>query len=294
MPPEITRERLNFSMTRKVKWRYLSKKFDRFRREYIVWLDRNNSEPTGQVERHFSAPVVIPDEFLEFPVDKPWRVDLDLMAYARYLKSALQEWQVRYEEIRGSLAKNVPDEKALKLAGEKPQDWRLVILMDRGDPWCLGFQDERTPAVVKIIGPAPTKAEIRRLAQLGPKDLRLDPELEALLAEGPKSDSHFPDERETDEEADLQERSFRGVKAADIDPNGELARRLNMNKALELSDESDDEPLLTGDLDLDTEPVEMNDELSDLVQALEEEVDPAAMGGKKLNPKLNRTKAGKE
>lgn len=295
MPPEITREKLNFSMTRKVKWRYLSKKFDRFRREYIVWLDRNNSEPTGQVERHFSAPLTIPDEFLTFPNDKPWRVDLDLLAYARYLKASLQEWEVRYEEIRGSLAKNVPDEKALKLAGEKPQDWRLVVLADRGDAWCLGFQAERTPAVVSIIGPAPTLAEIRRLAKLGPKDLRLDPELEALLEMGPKASAQFPDERESDEDSDLQERALRGVDPQELDPNGALARRMNMNAALDLIDQDEDEPLLTGDLDLDTGPdLQFDDDTTDLAEALEEHFDPAALGGKKTDPKKNRTKSGKE
>ena len=264
MPPEITRANLNFSTSRKVKWRSLSKKMDRFRRQYIVWLDRNNSEPVGQIERTFSSPIDIPDEFMSFPEAEPWRVELDLEGYARYLKTAKQEWEARYKLIRSKLAKEEPDSKAVDMVGPPPQDWRMVVLMSRGDPWCLGFTQKRTPAVEALIGPAPTLAEIRRLAALGPADLRLDPELDNLSRMAPAVEASFPDEEpattfEPDEEAEMQQ----------------------------FMERDDDEDMLTGDLDdLEDGP--------DLAAQLEESEDKAALGGKKLNPARNRTKPVRE
>jgi|ERR1035437_5702698 hypothetical protein len=274
-------------MSRKVKWRILSKKFDRFKnprtglnRLWIVWLDRNNMEPTGQLERTFSAPIDVPDSFVSFPVDKPWRIELDLDGYARYLKRALIEWELRYKEIRDSRPKSEPDERVLQLAGPKPQDWRLVVLMSRGDPWCLGFTQKRTPAVEKLIGPAPTAKQLA-IEKARPKDLRLDPELEALIAGG--AVNSFPDEEAEDDEG-LATAAAVPLTEEDLDDAG-----------IDPADLDDGEGELTGNVDLDTlefEDVDLDDD--DLASALEEEVDPKAQGGKKQNPRKNRLRPGKE
>ena len=277
MPPEITRANLNFSTSRKVKWRSLSKKMDRFRRQYIVWLDRNNSEPVGQIERHFSAPVDIPNEFMSFPEAEPWRVELDLEGYARYLKVAKQEWEARYKLIRSKLAKEEPDSKAVDMVGPPPQDWRLVVLLSRGDPWCLGFTQARTPAVEAIIGRAPTPAEIKRQAALGPADLRLDPVLEALAQSGPSVEISFPDEGEI---AIMKQ----PVEPGELDPEGELRQFM---------DTTGDESMLTGDIDDDILGDDFDTSV-DLAELLEEKVDPTALGGKRTDPRKNRTKPGRE
>lgn len=303
MPPEITREKLAYSMTRKVKWRYLSKKFDRFRREYIVWLDRNNSEPVGQVERHFTAPIDIPDEYLQFPEDKPWRVDLDLDGYARYLKGALHEWEVRYEQIKADRKASEPEDRIRQIAGPKPQDWRLVVLLSRGDPWCLGKQMERTPAVIRLIGEAPSEAQIRREAQKGPADLRLGDELEALLSSTEKSPSQFPDELverregydDDEDDAELRQLARQTVKLTDVDPDGEIARRMKMDEILGVSTDGhviadEEEAELTGDIDLDDAASDLDDGIVDLAAELEEEADPGAEGGKRIDPRKNRTR----
>lgn len=298
--PEITRERLNYSMQRKVKWRYLAKKYDRFRREYIVWLDRNNSEPTGQVERHFTAPVTVPDEFLKFPDDKPWRVDLDLDGYARFLKKARQEWEARLADIRGKLTKDTPEEKAYEIAGAPPQDWRLVVLLSRGDPWCVGTQENRTPAVEALIGKAPTAAQLRREREKGPADLRLDAGLEALVGMAHVAKSEFPDEIVEREgydddmgDDDLRERAAQPVTARDLDPDGDMARRARMDAAL-----ADDEDELTGDIDLDDsdafEAAPVTDFDPTLAEEAEESFDPKALGGKSVNPRKNRTTPDRE
>jgi hypothetical protein len=274
-------------MNRKVKWRILSKKFDKFRRGYIVWLDRSNLEPTGQVERMFAPPfdnygnvVDIPDNYangrrgITFPPDSPWRVELDLDGYARYLKAALAEWEYRYKQIRDKRPKDEGEHVALDMAGPKPLDWRLIVLMSRGDPWCLGLSKKRTPAVEKLIGPAPTARELRAERER-PKDLRLDPELEALIGQG--VDSAFPDE--VDEELKARDRSVTNddLEIAGIDP------------AAVLADDEEDE--LTGDFNLDLDSIDASG-LDDLDARLdiEEEVDPAPRSRRKENPSRNRTR----
>ena len=301
MPPQITRERLSFAMNRKVKWRILSKRVDKFGRRYIVWLDRNNLEPTGQIERMFSPPidnqgnvVDVPDTYangrrgLSFPDDKPWRVELDLDGYARYLKQALHEWELRYKEIRGKLSKDQPDERALELNGPKPLDWRLIVLMSRGDPWCLGNTTRRTPAVEAIIGKAPTAREIA-LELAKPKDLRLDPELEALIGKG--VDSSYPDELDQE----LQNANL-DVTDEDLDEAGVDPEDLDEDDEGDLTGEDG----ATGDLDLDLADAleDAEDGLNSLEARLdlEEEVDPPAKspGRRKIDPRKNRRRPAKE
>jgi hypothetical protein len=277
-------------MSRKVKWRILSKKFDRFRdprtgqnRLYVVWLDRNNMEPTGQIERAFTAPLecFIPDSYMSFPADKPWRVDLDLDGYARYLKKALMEWELRYKEIRDTRPKGEDDARIMELAGPKPQDWRLIVLMSRGDPWCLGFQNERTPAVESIIGKAPTARDIAR-ERLIPKDLRLDPALERLVAGGVQE--QFPDELDDERirmaGEDLQRISHEELAQANIDPDEVEDGRAGPD---------DDDEELTGELDLDDADLDADIDLEKALE-FEEAADPKALGGKKQNPAKNKTK----
>lgn len=278
MPTEVTRSDLRYSLTRKVKWRFLAKKMDRFKREYIVWLDRNNSEPTGQIERHFTAPIDIPDNFMSFPEDKPWRVNLDLDGYARYLKTARQEWEGRLNEYRAALRADQPDSKAQEKAGDPPQDWRLIVLLSRGDPWCLGITQTRTPAVEALIGPAPTAAQIRE-ERARPRDLRLDPALEALIGASPAVNSSFPDEMAQGDDADDAElRSL--VNRADP----EIERRMKMDEALGL-----DEDELTGDVDID-----LGLGANDMGDDLEEVIDAQAQGGKRVNPAKNRSRPDME
>lgn len=322
MATEVTRERLNFSMSRKVKWRTIAKKIDRFGREYITWLDRNNLEPTGLIERHFTAPVDIPDKYLRFPEAKGWRVDLLLEDYARYLKTALQEWEFRYQDIRGKLQKDEPEEKALKIVGPKPQDWRLIVLLSRGDKWCVGSQAERTPAVVEILGPAPTEAQLRAERLKGPSDLRLDPKLEALIGAGAMR-SAFPDElmEEGDyDDAAAFHQAARPVRQSDLDPDGAIARQLKMDRALGIhagdpgleeegsaiggladrravnrDDEVEEE--LIGDVDIDEEAIAASAGHTDFEPTwadVEENADPDALGGKKVDPRKNRTRPTKE
>jgi hypothetical protein len=322
--PEITRERLTFSQTRRVKWRFRSKKFDRFKRLYVVWLDRNNSEPTGQIERAFNIPMTdagpldIPDHFLRFPEEEPWKVVTLFNEYARYLKNALREWELRLEQFIADSARGEPIEKAHRKAGAKPLDWRLIMLMARGDPWCLGFTAKRTPAVEAIIGKAKTARELKLAEAAGPKDLQLDPELEALLHGGQSVMSGFPDDADApitreritsrfapleddDEDAPLipEQRLPRKLRDDDDEPyepdDAEMAAFLKSQTGASDDDDSDDEEegVLTGDLDLDTEPRFPDDSL-ELAEEMEERVDPKASGGKRTDPKKNRTKPTKE
>lgn len=290
MPPEITRERLNFSMNRRVKWRTLSKKMDKFGRPYIVWLDRNNLEPTGQVERAFNVnadnegrAVDVPDLYgqgtrgISFPADYPWRVQLDLEGYARFLKRSLAEWELRYKDIRDTRPKGEPEERALQMVGPKPQDWRLIVLMSRGDPWCLGKTSRRTAAVEALIGKAPTRSQLR-MERERPRDLRLDPELEALIGKG--VDTSYPDELDRElANADLS------VTDEDLDDAG-----LDIE---EVEAEMEGEDILTGNLDLDD--VDLDDETGDdLGDEIEEIADPKATGGKRENPRKNRRRPARE
>lgn len=297
MPPEITRERLGFAMARKVKFRFLSKKYDPFKRLYVVWLDRANSEPTGQIERAFNINVIpegavdLPNEFLRFPEDKPWLVVPLFEAYARFLKRALNEWEARYKLHLSKLPRDQREEKALELAGPKPMPWELIVLMSRGDPWCLGKTTKRTPAVEQIIGKAPTEEQLRR-ERLIPKDLRLSPELEALVGKHAIDEPIDPDAdpsadpRNFIDEDDDEEGVFTGSGRVDFDENDDedFDPDAEMQEFLDKETGVDEEDL-TGDLDLDD---------PDLADELEEKVDAKALGGKKVNPRKNRTRPKRE
>lgn len=312
--PEITRERLTFSQTRRVKWRFRSKKYDKFKRLYVVWLDRNNSEPTGQIERAFNIPQTdagtldIPDNFLRFPEEEPWKVVTLFNEYARYLKHALREWELRLEQYISESARGEPVEKAHRKAGPKPLDWRLIVLMSRGDPWCLGFTSKRTPAVEAIIGKAPTKAQLRAQAAAGPRDLMLDDELEGLLAGASPAVSGFPDDDDApitrepaptsrfrqvdadDEDEAPRRRPADDDDEDDVDDEDMRAFLASRTGNAEGDDDDEEEDVLTGDLDLDTEPRWPDDSAPDLAEETEELVDPKATGGKKQNPRKNNTR----
>lgn len=298
MAAEVTREKLNFAMARKVVWRIPSEKQDRFGRTYIIWLDRNNLQPVGQIERAFSAPIDIPDEYFEFPAKKPWRLELKLEDYARYLKGKLQEWEQIYKAIRDKRPKQEDDKVALELAGPKPQDWRLIVLMMRGDPWCLGFTDQRTPAVVAIIGPAPTEAELRRERE-EPKDLRLDPQLDALSRQT-QYKAKWRDEADDEAMAltAMKRDQALGISGSDSVLDGGNLDSVERGESTVYEEPEFDIP---GDLDDDGSDGELTGdplidlkEPLDLADELEEKFDPQALGGKKHNPRRNRTKAGKE
>lgn len=252
MPPEITRDNLRLSQSRKVKWRQLTKRKDVFGRLYVIWVDRNNLEPTGQIERYFTAPVVIPDEFLRFPAERPWEVSVDFEGYARLLKRELVAWnqsvKAHMKRLYGALGlkdmeASAPTAEALTAAGPPPQDWRLVVLAGRGDPWCLGFQRKRTKAVEAILGKEDEREESERPELAA--DLRLDPELEKLVGKG------VPKVQQEDSLAAERARRVGHGKPAKSKARGQAAVRERLQDAEALAeggedDDDEDEGVLVG------------------------------------------------
>lgn len=278
--PEITRDNLRLSQSRKVKWRQITKRKDVFGRLYVIWVDRNNLEPTGQVERYFTTPhqTVIPDEFLKFPQEEPWKVETDFEGYARLLKRELVVW---HQAVRGHMKRlygalgikdadqSAPTAEALAAAGPPPQDWRLIVLAGRGDPWCLGLQRKRTKAVEAIIGKEEIveETDVPGLAA----DLRLDPELEALVGKGPKASRIQQDAKLLEERArrvghgKAPKKGGKGKNAAALE---RIQNAEELEDELGVDDEDDDEGVLVG-----SGASAEDDELEDLMD-VEESADP--------------------
>jgi hypothetical protein len=278
MPPEITRERLNFSMQRKVKWRILTKRKDSFGRQYIVWVDRNNLEPTGQIERHFTTPIqaYVPDEFLKFPEEKPWKVEVQWERYALYLKAALREWQaiVKFHMKKLYGAKGVgvtPTAEAIEAAGPPPQDWRIIVLASRGDPYFLGLTKTLTPAARKLLPDEPVNVPTKK-AVIANRELRLDPELEKLIGRTKVAE---PEELEEKDEDDLAEKEMAAEArrlARELDEEGgsdEVAEE-EEREIQSLMDPDEEEGILTGNL------------TDEQLFSVEESADPGAVGGTRV------------
>lgn len=289
MAVEVTRERLNYSHGRKVKWRILTKRRDSFGREHIVWIDRTTMEPVGQIERHFSAPVYVPDEYLRYPEDKPWKVDYRWEQYALYLKKELREWQaivqVHMKKLYGALGVGrTATAEAIELAGPPPQDWRQVVLAMRGDPYFLGLTDKPTPAAKRLIPELATAVPTKKATHTS-RELRLDPELEKLIGKTknvPVVELDEKDEHDLAEEELLLE-TQRQVRELE-DPA--VAARLDEEEDAELErikasmGSEDDDAVLTGNL---------SDE--DIFDA-EESADPGAVGGTRVAVGSVKSRAG--
>lgn len=291
MPPEITRERLNFSMNRKVKWRILTKRKDSFGRQYIVWVDRNNLEPTGQIERHFSTPIQahVPDEFLKFPEEKPWKVEVQWERYALYLKQALREWQaiVKFHMKKLYGAKGVgatPTAEAMDAAGPPPQDWRILVLASRGDPYFLGFTKTLTPAARKLLPDEPVNVPTRK-AVVAHRELRLDPELEKLIGRTKVAESEEMDEKEEDDlaEKELAAEARRLAREMDAEGGGtddQAAAEEEEEIQSLMGPDDEDESILTGNL------------TEEQLFTVEESADPGAVGGTRVAVGSERSRAG--
>lgn len=237
---QITRASLRTAMgskPRKRRSRRLLK--DVFKRQYTVWVDLTGEDehPTGLIDRNYTAPVNIPDRYLTIDADRPWRMVVDFVAWVRDLKQARAQWEtiVKFwmKKLYGAKGVGVtPTQEALELAGEPPMDFRLAQLTAAGDPWCLGFTSERTPAVRAVIGEGDVVpvAKARRTLSAH-AELRLDPELQKLLG-ARASDAEFEDEAGDDE-----------VEALDF------RRRTDAEDA----DEEEEDNELTGDADEEEE-----------------------------------------
>lgn len=211
----ITRQDLAMSMrARKRRTRARRVATDNFGRKYLYWEDLNSGSPVGLVERLYVPQVGldIPDQFLRFDPDRPWRVMVDLKGWVRSLREALRAWlqsgreqMIRLYKEKGAEAVDERGEDAFtgqvkEVIGPKPLDWRLVALMARGDLWTLGLQRQRTPAVVSIIGKEKKVPKAQR--GLGfdlDEDFRLDPELEALAREGGSVRTGYEDENDEED-----------------------------------------------------------------------------------------------
>jgi hypothetical protein len=307
--PEITWTALRSSQDRNIKWRYKSIKQDKFRRRYVCWLDRNNGDPTGMVERVFRAPVEVPDEFLAYPEDRPWRVDINFEAYARMLKKRLEEWEFKLQQImlqlpggRGRDGEGRPSEEAVKMAGVKPQDWRLVVLAAKGDPWCLGLTKKRTRAVIMILGRESEEEKRQREAERRgaiASDLSLGAELDAAANEGSIGSGGFEDEEDEELPAGVKKILRRQAKL-----EREAAQSVEVGK----DDEGADDILDGTDLDDDDlDDLDNDDDIDlsldpDLENALDEEEkhDKDGLGGGKKHPvrgdkatRVNKAAGGK-
>lgn len=307
--PEITWTALRSSQDRQIKWRYKSIKQDKFRRRYVCWLDRNNGDPTGQVERTFRAPVDVPDEFLSYPEDRPWRVDVNFEGYARMLKKKLEEWKAKLEGVmlqlpggRGANKDGSPSDEALKYVGAPPQDWRLVVLAAKGDPYCLGLTRKRTKAVIMILGKESPEEKLQRETERRgaiASDLSLGKELDEAANEGSIGAGGFVDEDDDDlpgpvrkilrRQAKLEKEAAQSVETdPDDDPGEDVLDGTDLDDDdLENLDEDDD-------IDLSLDP--------DLENAMDEEEkhDRAGLGGGKRHPvkgdkatRVNKAAGGK-
>lgn len=305
MPPEITRERLSYSSKRKVKWRILTKRKDSFGRQYIVWVDRNELEPTGQIERYFSTPLqtVVPDEYLKFPEDKPWKVEVQWERYALYLKNALREWQaiVRWHMKKLYGAKGVsaePTPEAIEAAGPPPQDWRLIVLAMRGDPYLLGLTKKMTPAAQKLLPDEAVNVPTRKASHVS-RELRLDPELEKLIG---RTKVEKPQELEPQDEDDLAEKELEAEarrlarELEEGDPDEDVGAEEEEEIAA-LMGPDEDEGILTGipsrKDDWDEEYVERTgrpDPDDDFLD-VEQSADPGAVGGTRVKVGSERSRA---
>lgn len=204
--PEVTLANLNAHKVggKKKKWRRLVKPRDRWGREYVMWLDHQSGDPVGTIERRFLENVPVPDSYLKFDQEEPWRVQLDLERYAADLRRGRAEWdriaaavmvrkygQQAYDE-QNRVRPLTPEVR--DIVGPPPQDWRLVELLRRGDAWCLGMTTKRTAAVTAILGAHGTFLPEQRNLEPEAEGFDLGDALEALAGRSPMVKGGFADE----------------------------------------------------------------------------------------------------
>lgn len=223
---------------------------DEFRREYTVTIDTNVRRTVGIVSLYPAqpAPVDIPVRYCRIDPRKKWRLLIDWDAYIRDLQQAKEEWEQRVDAIMRDLFKDtgtaVPDTptpRALKLAGDPPQDWRVVALAKLGDPWALGFRAERTAAIRRVLGDQPFLPAQRAATA---RTASYDAEMDALLTAGDEVvRASFEDERDQAPRRRTAAPTVAAVAAPALDDEeGSLG-------ALEEDDE-DEALVLTGDDDV--------------------------------------------
>lgn len=227
---------------------------DEFRREYTVTIDTNVRKSVGIVAVFptVPAPVDVPVRYCRIDPRKKWRLLIDWDAYIRDLQQAKDEWTERVDAIMKDLFKDTgtaipdtPTPRALKLAGDPPQDWRVVALAKLGDPWALGFRSQRTPAITRILGDNPFLPQQR--ATVARRSY--DAELQQLLQDSDELvQASFEDER------DLTPAVMRsaGVVEADTDDEDDLEDDDESGTVLTGDDDVSDEAL--GDVVAPVEP----------------------------------------
>lgn len=241
---------------------------DKWGRKYFLWIDLISGDPTGPIDPQFTAPVMLPPHCLSVPEGRPRSIKLHYRRYIQELRQAEREWEMNLaricEQLYGEKA-NVarPTRRALKLAGPKPQDWRLVYLAAKGDPWALGFQQEPTEEAKRILG--------ERAAR--------DRELEDVLND--------PALREIDAE-------LRAEEGDDLEEEDHGTDSLDDGDLPDLDDELEGDPdaPATASADADGEELQELEEPDDL-EELEEAVDPEAVGGHRIPIRSKRPRPGR-
>ena len=172
--------------TRAKKFRDTVVVHDSFRREYTATLDAG-TRGIVEIFPTVPAPVNVPLQYVSIPERMPWRLEIDWARYVGDLKRAEREWLMLVDRIMKDLYResadkhDKPTDRALKMAGTRPQDWRVVAMAAKGDPWALGLQEERTRRIVAVIGAAPWMPAQQPLA-VG-DDFGLDEEFGDLMAD---------------------------------------------------------------------------------------------------------------
>lgn len=278
--------------TKKKKWKTLRKPTDQYGRGYIVWTDTENGDATSAIERQFTAPVDLPDRFMRIDPDRPWRMNLDFVPYIKECRVALAEWEhlakTLMQKLYGEKAGTELTPEVLRLAGHRPQDWRVVELARRGDPWCLGITKTRTAPVKHFIG---DNDFIPR--QLGAgldgfngDDFDLGDEFERQFGKllGKNKPVGFQEDRDKDEE-----RQYRARAAAEI-----AAMEAELDAASEIMDGSradvqiGDDVFAEDDRLADQVSAGYGDEVLEAAADLEDILDGGATGGTKVPVRRQR------
>lgn len=276
----ITRGDITYALNRrprKMRARRVAK--DQFGRVYVYWEDLNAEAPVGLIDRMFTANVDIPDKYLKFDPDRPWRIAYDFAGWIRDTVEEERQWDERLKETMQRLYKEKgaedmapggagPTPAALTIVGRKPVPSVLIRALARGDAWCLGFSERRTPLVEAILGKAPKVEKKSASRRAIDESLRLPAGLEELVGQGAIL-SRFEDE---EDEVDTRMQSVN--RTADLDEEED-----------ELAEGSGE--LTGGDGAEDEDELDLGD-LDDDVDDVEDEPEPRKPRGGGKNSKLKR------
>lgn len=185
---------------------------DQHGRRYYASIELRTGDPCGLIEPQFSAPLAVPQMYLERSSDpeRPYDIQVSYTRWKADIRAARSEWEREGRQLARKMHGDRFDPRAdfprdvLDIIGEPPQHVEPVIAAEQGNSWVLGLTD---------------RVDLRLAAFFTPKEL--DPSAANEPDFRDVADDFEAIEQETDRLKAQPRRKHRARKQPD-EPTGEL------------------------------------------------------------------------